>query len=51
MDRRAWQATVHEVVRVRHDLATTTNKQKGETHFSFFLTVHAYVNNQIYVEE
>ena len=22
MDRRAWQATVHEVARVRHDLAT-----------------------------
>ena len=38
--------TVHEVVRVRHDLATTTNRQKGETHFSFFLTVHADVNNQ-----
>ena len=27
MDRRAWQATVHGVRRVGHDLASKTNKQ------------------------
>ena len=28
MDRGAWQATVHEVARVRHDLATKSSKQR-----------------------
>ena len=29
MDREAWQATVHEVARVRHDLATKPPTRKG----------------------
>ena len=29
MDRGAWQATVHGVARVRHDLATKQEMEKG----------------------
>ena len=28
MDRGAWHATVHEVARIRHDLATKSSKQR-----------------------
>ena len=31
MDREAWQATVHGVARVRHDLATKTNKENTKS--------------------
>ena len=34
MDRRAWQATVHAVVRVRHDLATKPYVKQFCTRYS-----------------
>ena len=32
MDRGAWQATVHELQRVRHDLATKQQQQQQQQH-------------------
>ena len=35
MDRKAWRATVHEVARVRHNLATTPPPRRLEMYITF----------------
>ena len=40
MDRGAWQATIHESQRVRHDLVTNT-----QMHMHKLLTVHSHEKN------
>ena len=42
MDRGAWQATVHVVTRVRHDLATKTQYMQM---FCILITVHRIISN------